>query len=301
MPRCVNVVAKLGTQLLQLQTHFQRPASWRRWFIFTLLSFWTIVCLFPIYWVAIASIKDVPTLDGSPKYIPFLDFTPSLDAWRFIFFEHNENLVSRFFNSLIIGLSATLLTTLASCMLIYGLTRFHRRPKFNLISGILATRILPPAVLVIPLYVMASWLNILDSRLALSLVYVSINLPVAIWLIQPIMGTKATEQEEAAQLDGASHFSILTGILMPMIKSRLMAVSLVVFLLCWNEYLIAVYLTSDHALTLPPWMVGQLSLKEAQTGGGAEELAHLAAATIVMMLPALGLATFIQKIQPKSN
>lgn len=226
---------------------------------------------------------------------------PTLDAWRFIFFEHNENLVSRFFNSLVIGIGATLLTMFTSCMLIYGLTRFIQKRPFNLLSWLLATRILPPAVLVIPLYIMASQLNVLDNKAALMLVYVALNLPVAIWLIQPIMGTKATEQEEAAQLDGASHIHILTGILMPMLKSRLLAVSFVIFLLCWNEYLIATYLTSDQALTLPPWMVGQLSLKEAQVGGGAEEVAHLSAATIVMILPVLALVTFIQNIQRKLN
>ena len=284
-----------------LQTLNNWPSSWRQLLVLMLLCFWALVCLFPIYWVAIASIKDTPTLDGSPKYIPFIDFTPSLDAWRFIFFEHNENLAPRLFNSLIVGLFATFLTAMVSCTLIYGLTRFNRKEGFNIINSILATRILPPAVLVIPLYIMANRANMLDSRTALIAVYVAVNLPVALWLIQPIMGAKATEQEESAQLDGASHFSILTGILLPMIKSRLLAVSLVIFLLCWNEYLFAVYLTSDHALTLPPWMVGQLSLKEAQTGGGSEELAHLSAATIFMMMPALILASFIQNIQRKSS
>lgn len=284
-----------------LKNDFQKPPKWWQRLTFGLLCFWAFACLFPIYWVAITSIKDVPTIDGSPRYIPYVDFMPTLDAWRFIFFEHNENLVSRFFNSMIIGLSATTLTMFTSCMLIYGLTRFIQKRNFNLLSWLLATRIFPPAVLVIPLYIMASQLNVLDNKAALMLVYVALNLPVAIWLIQPIMGTKATEQEEAAQLDGASHIHILTGILMPMLKSRLLAVSFVIFLLCWNEYLIATYLTSDQALTLPPWMVGQLSLKEAQVGGGAEEVAHLSAATIVMILPALALVTFIQNIQRKLN
>lgn len=230
-----------------------------------------------------------------------MDFAPSLDAWRFILFEHNENLVSRFFNSLIVGLVAAMITTLIGCMLIYGITRFRRKGQFNLLSGILATRILPPTVLVIPLYIFANWMSMLDSLTALIAVYISVNLPVAVWLIHPIMGTKATEQEEAAQLDGASQLAILVGILMPMKKTALLAVSFVIFLLCWNEYLIAVYLTSDHALTLPPWMVGQLSLKEAQVGGGAEEWAHLSAASIVMILPALAVATVIQKFQRKLN
>ena len=119
-----------------LQTNIQRPAIWWRLIVFMLLCFWAAVCLFPIYWVAIASIKDIPTLDGQPKYIPFVDFKPSLDAWRFIFFEHNENLVSRFFNSLFIGFATTVLTTMISCMLIYGLTRFMPKWRFNILNSI---------------------------------------------------------------------------------------------------------------------------------------------------------------------
>jgi ABC-type glycerol-3-phosphate transport system permease component len=72
-----------------------------------------------------------------------------------------------------------------------------------------------------------------------------------------------------------------------MVKTAVITVGLLIFIQCWNEYLFAAYLTSDHALTIPPWMVGQVSIKEAQTGGGSEDLAHLAAATLVMALPVL--------------
>ena len=80
-----------------------------------------------------------------------------------------------------------------------------------------------------------------------------------------------------------------------MVRPGVAATGLIVFLMCWNEYLFAAYLTADQALTLPPWAVGQLSLKEAQIGGEAEEWAHLSAATILMMLPALAFAAFVQK------
>ena len=80
-----------------------------------------------------------------------------------------------------------------------------------------------------------------------------------------------------------------------MLRASIAAAGFVVFLLCWNEYLFAAYLTADHALTLPPWAVGQLSMKEAQAGGEAEEWAHLSAATVLMMLPALAFGAFVQR------
>ena len=80
-----------------------------------------------------------------------------------------------------------------------------------------------------------------------------------------------------------------------MLRASVAAAGFVVFSMCWNEYLFAAYLTADQALTLPPWAVGQLSMKEAQVGGEAEERAYLSAATVLMMLPALALGAFVQR------
>ncbi len=277
----------------------RKQPKWSKIVIYGLLWVWALICIFPIYWLAVTSIKDVPDIEGLPKYLPFVDFSPSLDAWRFILFDHAENLVPKFFNSLIIASAATLLTLLSATMLLYGLSRF-RLPNslmgFNIISIVLATRILPPVIVALPLYLMAYATHMLDNVFALIAVYVAVNLPIAIWLLHPAIGTKATEQEEAAQLDGASHFNICFGILQPMIRASLIATGVIIFLMCWNEYVFAVYLTSDQAQTLPPWMVGQLSMKEAQVGGGAEEWAHLSAATIFMILPALALTAFATRV-----
>lgn len=165
----------------------------------------------------------------------------------------------------------------------------------TIIALMLATRILPPIILMIPLYMLAMVTGTRDTHAAMIFVYTAINVPVAVWLLLPVLGPRATEQEEAAQLDGASHFGIFFTILLPMVKAGVAAAGLIVFLMCWNEYLFAVYLTADHALTLPPWAVGQLSMKEAQVGGEAEEWAHLSAATILMMIPALIFSVFVQK------
>ena len=161
--------------------------------------------------------------------------------------------------------------------------------------ALLATRILPPATVVIALYMMAQATGLLDTRTALVLTYSAINLPVAIWLLLPVFGKRATDQEEAALLEGVSHLFILWDILRPMIMGSIAAVALVVFVLGWNEYLLAAILTTNHASTLTPWMVGQLSLKEAQIGGEPEEWAHLSAATVLMVTPLLLFSTFAMR------
>jgi multiple sugar transport system permease protein len=75
----------------------------KRPIVYTLLGTWSVICLLPIYWMTITSFKDVSSIDKPPTYVPLLDFMPSLDAWRFILFDANENLVSRAFNPLNLG------------------------------------------------------------------------------------------------------------------------------------------------------------------------------------------------------
>jgi multiple sugar transport system permease protein len=142
---------------------------------------------------------------------------------------------------------------------------------------------------------MAQFAGLLDTRLALIFTYTALNLPVAVWLLQPIFGARATAQEEAAQLDGASQFQIFFTIFLPMVAASIAAVGLLIFILCWNEYLFAAYLAGNHAMTLPPWLVGQMSVKEAQIGSEAEEWAHLSAATILMAAPLLTCTVFVQR------
>jgi multiple sugar transport system permease protein len=276
--------------------------------VYALLLAWAFVCLFPIYWVAITSVKSIADIDQPPGFLPFYDFMPSLEAWRFILFAHNEKLVSRLTNSAVIGAAATILTVVVSGMAIYGLTRFPpavRWPTlastalaagcasaiffvsgfplravlvvgavvgvvmafamrkrgsvmsaYGATSFMLATRVLPPVVLVLPLYLMAIATGTRDTLSLMIIVYAAINVPVAVWLLLPVLGPRATDQEEAAQLDGASYLSVFFTILLPMFRASLASTALLVFLLCWNEYLFATYLTADNALTLPPWALG---------------------------------------------
>ncbi len=271
--------------------------------IYAVLGFWSLVCVFPLYWAAVTSLKGGPEIIGGPFYLPFLDFTPSLGAWGYILDYVNDHLLLRFFNSAAVGLASTVLTVLLAGMAVYGLTRFRiALPWAGLAPGneaillaILATRVLPPVVVVLPIYLMARYTGTLDTRFVLIFTYTAANLPVAVWLLRPIFGNTATDQEEAAQLDGASHLQIFFTIFVPMVAAGLATAGLIIFILCWNEYLFAAYLTSTQAATLPPWMIGQMSIKEAQVGSDAEEWPQLSAATILMVTPLLAGTALAQR------
>lgn len=266
-----------------------RPFTLGRLLTYIVLLVWAAICIFPIYWVLLASLKGEDAVVDGPRYLPFIDFTPSMDAWRFILFDSHENLLWPFWNSFVISAAATCCATFVASMLIYALTRLQKNNRTSawLLWLTLSSRVLPPVSMVLALYMAARFAGLLDTRTALVITYAAVNLPVATWLLLPAFGTRSTEQEEAAMLEGLSHFGILSEILLPMLLPTLAAVALIIFVLCWNEYFFAVYLTTNHAITLMPWMAGQLSIEEAQVGGGQEEVAHLSAAAILMIAPLL--------------
>jgi multiple sugar transport system permease protein len=270
--------------------------------IYAVLVFWSLVCLFPLYWVAVTSLKDEDGIMRGPFYLPFVDFMPSLDAWVSTLAYANDHLLLRFFNSAVVGVTSTLLTVSLGGLAVYGLTRFrHETPWMalgnrSIMTAILATRILPPVVVVLPIYMMAQYTGTLDTHFVLIFTYTAANLPVAVWLLLPVFGNIATSQEEAAQLDGASHFRIFLTIFLPMVAASTAAVGLVIFILCWNEYLFAAYLASDKVSTLPPWIVGQMSIKEAQVGGEGDEWPQLSAAIIFMIVPLLACTALAQRV-----
>jgi multiple sugar transport system permease protein len=272
--------------------------------LYLLLLLWSAVCLFPLYWVLLASLKSEDAIVHGPRFFPFVDFMPTLDAWQFVLFDSHENLLKPLFNSLLVSGVSTVIATVSACLLIYAATRFQG-PRYIkndwLLWATFATRIIAPACLIIPIYMMAWATGLLDNQLALIATYSAYNLPVAVWLLIPVFGNRATDQEEAALLEGASHFFVLRDILLPMVLPSIASASLIVFILCWNEYFFAAYLTTNHAATLTPWMVGQLSLKEAQIGGEAEEWAHLSAATVLMVAPLLLFAATLQRMLGRSS
>lgn len=260
---------------------------------FAILILWSLVCLLPLYWMLLTSIKADTDFINGPRYIPYVDFVPDFRAWRFILFEAQDGFFRRFANSFVIALTASGLAVASGAMLVHGATRLPTArwwlgPK-ALIPAMITTRVLPPVAVALPIYVMAKFLNVLDSKALLILVYAAVNVPVAAWLAVPLIGLKRSEQEDAALLEGASEFLIFRSVILPMAAGGLFAIGAIVFMLSWNEYVLAVFLTSENALTLPPFLMGQMSVKEAAAGAESKEWGNISAATIIMVLPVLAL------------
>ena len=262
---------------------------------YAVLGLWALVCVGPVFWLLVTSFKSGAAIDGGPFYLPFVDFRPSLESWSFVLLSRHESFLASYGNSILVSLCAAVLTLVAALLAVYALTRLWLGNGRWIYGAALATRILPPFVVALPLYMMAQHFAVLDSRLLLILVYAASNLPIAMWLVLPLMGNTATPQEEAARLEGASTATIVFDIVVPMIARGLGAIALIVFLQCFNEYVFAVTLTTNKAMTMPPFLMGQLSLKEAQVGGDAEEWPQFSAVFMLMLVPVLVSTAVVQK------
>ncbi|MEL7151113.1 MAG: carbohydrate ABC transporter permease, partial [Pseudomonadota bacterium] len=99
--------------------------------VYGILLFWTAFVLFPIYWVFITSFKTATDVNAGPVYLPFIDFQPSLHAWKELFVFDYEDTLRAYFNSLVIALSSTAASVLIGSMAAYALARFEYKPRFG--------------------------------------------------------------------------------------------------------------------------------------------------------------------------
>jgi len=283
---------------------------------FALLCGWALVVLLPIYWLFVTSFKTPYQVDKGPFYIPFVDFQPTLDAWRYILVELGNDTLRPYVNTVIVGLSSAAIALVLGSFAAYALVRFTYSPRLGIIGlfvGCLAfaliamtlgapmlialtpalgvfvilaqtigrrfrralgnsdiafwmisQRILPPIAVVIPMYVLFQQIGLLDSLVALIVTYVATNLPIVVWLMRDYFAALPIELEESASVDGASAYRIVRSIVLPISVPGLVATFLIVLIFAWNEFLIALVLTSANAQTMPLQVAAQNATRGPQ-------------------------------------
>ena len=154
-------------------------------------------------------------------------------------------------NSLIIGLASTFVTLIIGGFASYALVRFNFLGKGAISFGTLLLRMIPPAVLVVPIYVLWSYFGLADTRLGLVIIYVGLNLPFTIWVLISFIADVPVELEEAAVVDGCGPWKIFFTVILPLIKPGLAAAAIFTFRIAWNEFILALVLTNRMTRTLP--------------------------------------------------
>jgi multiple sugar transport system permease protein len=347
-----------------------------------LLLVWSLFVLFPIYWVIITSFKDAAAVNQGPFYIPFVDFQPTLDAWRsqinadancdfysigrqLWLFVHNcfafvlspiiaiapmEPQICKiylaFTNSLVVSIASTALCVSVGSMAAYALARIRYAPKFgnimifvllalavifvtgylgvhwlfsasvglalffflaralgkhfsralgngDILFWIISQRILPPIVVVIPVYMMFQAVGLLDTHVGLIIVYAVANLPIVVWLMHDFFANVPIELEESAQLDGATRFGIFWDIVLPLTRPGLAATTLLTLILNWNEYLFAVFLAYAKVQTMP------IMVAAKNAGEKGVLWWEMCAIIVVMIIPVILMAIALQRFISK--
>jgi multiple sugar transport system permease protein len=308
---------------------------------YLILGFWAVVVLFPLYWLAITSFKLPIQVNAGPVYLPFVDFKPSLDAWRYIFVDLRGDTLRPYLNTVVVAVGSSTLALLLGSAAAYALIRFRYQPRVGVIllfvgcvlgaaaavwlgapfvlalvvaAGIFALlaatvgrrfrrglsnrdiafwiisqRILPPVAVVIPIYVLFQRVGLLDTRTALVITYAATNLPIVVWLMRDYFNTLPWELEEAAVVDGASTFRVFRSITLPLSIPGLVATFLIVFVFAWNEYLLALFLSSADAQTMPLTVAAQNATRGPQWW-------YMSVLIQIMILPVIALAIALERV-----
>ena len=208
----------------------------------------------PIYWTFVTSISlDRDLALTSSRWFPpsptFKNYVEILTSpTRGVAYEFRRTLV----NSSIIASFTTILTLFLASFAAYSVERLKVPFRKAISYLVVLTQMLPPIILVIPIYLLFGRMGLLNHKMSLVIIYTALNLPFAIWILSSYFGRLPISVEEAAIIDGCGYFEVLWKIVLPLSKPALFTGGIFVFLSAWNEFLIALVLTTDlKAKTLP--------------------------------------------------
>jgi multiple sugar transport system permease protein len=279
----------------------------------------TIVFLSPLYWIGSTAFKPrnlattmPPTVLFQPEISPFVKlFTKRVqlkpnekvnyDAapwWEKLILDGGERISrsgkgeiqlsgypDRFINSLIVAITSTLLAVSMGTITAYGFSRFKVKGEADLLFFILSTRMLPPIVVAIPMFLMYRAAGLTDSHLGLIILYTAFNVSFAVWLMKGFIDEIPNEYEEAALVDGYTRLQAFFKIVLPEAATGIAATAVFCFITAWNEYAFALILTNRKAQTAPPFIPSQI-------GSGLPDWTVIASGTLLFLLP-VAIFTFL--------
>jgi multiple sugar transport system permease protein len=241
----------------------------------------------PVFWMLTISLKtEVDQFASPPKWFTF---TPTLAHYYDAFSTRSfgQYLITSAMVATLSTACAMVLGTLAA----YGLSRFRLRGQLDrrLSLWILSTRMFPPIVTAVPLFLMMRDLRLINTITSLVIVYTALNLPFVVWMMRGFFKELPRELEEAAMVDGDSRLGALVRVILPLVTPGLAATAVFCLIVSWNEFLLALVLTqTDAAMTLPVGIAGRVTQYEIKWG-------VMSAAGVVAMVPILAFALAVQR------
>ena len=259
----------------------KRPI-WQTACIYIALVVVTLFFLLPLLWIVRCSLITKAQAYQIP---PDFSVALTLENYKEVLF---DNKFGRYYlNSAIVALVSTVLSVVFGAMSSYWLSR-QQGNMTGAKLAILATQMIPPIVLVIPISSIIRSVGLNDTWMALVLAYLTFNLPYVIWMLMGFYDNVPKELDEAAAIDGASTFQTFFQIVFPLIAPGMMATAVYSFLTSWNEFVFALVLSGNSTRTIP------VAIAALETQHGVK-IAELCASTTLAILPIVILSSFIKK------
>ena len=254
-----------------------------RIFVYVLVILAVLLSIAPIVYIIITSFKEPELTFAIP---PVWNFTPTLKNYEEVL--SSTDFGKYFMNSVVVALATTGIALALGTLAAYGFSRFRFRGHFWLRMSSLIPQMLPPIAIVVPLYVLFSRLDWIDTRQSLIVSYLTFTIPFSIWMMIGFFDDVPVELEEAAMIDGCSRFGTLFRVSLPLAVPGLAATAILAFLYCWNEFLYAVILTGRNARTLPVIITSFMTNRSVLWG-------RIAASGSLVLIPVLIFALLAQR------
>jgi multiple sugar transport system permease protein len=239
----------------------------------------------PIFLVVASSFKAPRDIWATP---PSLIFPPTLDNYRVLWAEQ-PLFFKGLWSSMLVTAGATGLTLLAACSAGYVFARFGGRLLQGSAFMLLAARMLPPIITIIPLFPAVNALRLNDTHILLILLYAAFYVGIASWIMRAFIAALPRELEEAASVDGAGLARVLFRVVLPLAAQGMVAVAIFVVVFAWNEFVFALVFTTTRARTAPVTIAEMLSTVEGVQWG------VVFAAATVQLFPVLLLVWLLQR------
>ena len=264
--------------------------SRQRWRYIPLIG-WSLFVVFPLYWVVITAFKDNDSIYNGARFLPFIDFKPTLGAWSSILGGDNS-ILGPLWHSLVSVTVSTVIAMILGTLAAYGLARHDVRlgriKSRDISFYVISQRMMPPIVVVMAFFVLFRQLRLLDTVAGMTIIYTGLALPLVVWFMQNYFRQIPASVEEAARTDGASRFAIYWRIFLPLTTPGLIATFLLAFSFSWNDFLFAVMLTQTNATTLP------ITIAQQQGELGTSWW-NICAISLISMVPMIAAAIVLQK------
>jgi sorbitol/mannitol transport system permease protein len=250
-----------------------------RLYLGTAAWFVVLVFFFPVLWMMLTGFKTEPTANiPTPKLV----FSPTFSEYSSVWSGNagTSGLRGYLEHSVTISLISTIIVLVLALPAAYALAIRPVRKWRDVLFFFISTKMLPIVGAIIPLYIIARDLNLLDTQQVLVILYTSMNLPIAVWMLRSFLLEVPMSIIEAAQVDGARLWHQLRSVILPLITPGLAAAALLCFIFSWNEFFLAVNLTTTNGATVPIYLVGFVAPE-------GQFLAHLSAAATVACMPVL--------------